>query len=328
MVAATRERILHESLRAYSEKKQRLWFSRDWNPKTEAYLWRPERSTEFRRDEQLEGYTLPNVLFLSKAIASNRTDLEPVFRWFKENLRFLALGAQSDLSIDFTQTQLEKQTPLAADILTLLRCADLGVTDFRIEKREAAKAEINFRAMMEELLRTRRRRVRPWRQSEIKLLHRGSGTEPVAMPWDTESAGTHRFFALIGPWLDFIRNGHMLCVDELSTSMHPLMVKELLRLVFSKPDNSRGSQLIFTTHNPLLLDMDILRRDQVWFTLKDSSGEGHLYPLTDYSPRKGESLIRGYMSGRYGAIPSLESGLLGNRPAFETLDGEAGPENE
>jgi hypothetical protein len=69
----------------------------------------------------------------------------------------------------------------------------------------------------------------------------------------------------------------------------------------------------------LLLDATLLRGDQVWFTDKDDEGETHLYPLTDFSPRKGESLVRGYMSGRYGAVPFVPTGLLGSFPAHETL---------
>ena len=101
--------------------------------------------------------------------------------------------------------------------------------------------------------------------------------------------------------------------------MHPLMVRELLRLFFSEKENPKGAQILFTTHNPLLLDATLLRRDQVWFTDKDESGESHLYPLTDYSPRRGESLVRGYLSGRYGAVPFVPAGLLGSFQVHETL---------
>ena len=90
------------------------------------------------------------------------------------------------------------------------------------------------------------------------------------------------------------------------------MVRELLRLMFSEQENKTGAQILFTTHNPLLLDPTLLRRDQVWFTDKDTKGEAHLYPLSDYAPRKGESLTRGYLSGRYGAVPFIPEGLLGS----------------
>ena len=148
-----------------------------------------------------------------------------------------------------------------------------------------------------------------WQRPE--LTHRSQAGTEVALPWDRESTGTHRFFALVGPWLDILEKGITVCIDELETSLHPLLVRELLRLLFSSKENASGAQLLFTTHNPLLLDATLLRRDQVWFTDKDDQGEGHLYPLTDYQPRKEESLVRGYLSGRYGAVPFLPDGLLG-----------------
>ena len=69
----------------------------------------------------------------------------------------------------------------------------------------------------------------------------------------------------------------------------------------------RNAQLIFTTQDTNLLDTGLLRRDQVWFTEKDDQGKSHLYPLTDYKPRKNENLERGYLQGRYGAVPFLGS---------------------
>ena len=93
--------------------------------------------------------------------------------------------------------------------------------------------------------------------------------------------------------------------------MHPLMVVELLRLLFSAEHNPRNAQVLFTTHNPLLLDLTLMRRDQIWFAEKDDEGASHLYPLTEYKARKDESLIRGYLSGRYQAVPFIPDGLLG-----------------
>ena len=97
--------------------------------------------------------------------------------------------------------------------------------------------------------------------------------------------------------------------DEIETSLHPVLVKELLKLVFSNQHNPKGAQVVFTTHNPMLLDSALLRRDQVWFTEKSPNGATQLYPLTDYQPRKDEALAKGYIAGRYGAIPFLPEGL-------------------
>lgn len=314
-VAATRERIWHESLRAFPKAKQ-LWFSRDWNPESETYIWSPKNPTGFQRDQQLEGYTLSNMLYLSKAVASNRPELEPVFRWFKDRLRFLDLSVRSGMGDGFTLKQVEEQTPNYARIIELLRHADLGVTQARaVEERPSTEA---LEEVVKNLHPDLQEKFRKQKWLKPELMHRGSDDIEVSLPWDSESVGTQRFFALAGPWLDILSHGYTVCIDELETSMHPIMVRELLRLIFSGTENPNGAQILFTTHNPLLLDATLLRRDQIWFTDKDNRGESHLYPLTDYSPRKGESLVRGYMSGRYGAVPFIPAGLLGTFQTRET----------
>jgi AAA15 family ATPase/GTPase len=98
-------------------------------------------------------------------------------------------------------------------------------------------------------------------------------------------------------------------VDEIETSLHPVLVKELLKLLLCSKNNPKGAQVVFTTHNPILLDGSLMRRDQVWFTEKSPVGATHLYPLTDYQPRKDEALAKGYLAGRYGAIPFMPEGL-------------------
>jgi AAA15 family ATPase/GTPase len=316
-VAATRERVWHESLRAFPKKVEQLWFSRDWNTESTSYTWSPDRPTGFQRDSQLEGYTLSNMLFLSKAVASNRPELEPVFRWFKERLKFLDLSARSRFGMRFTLKKIQEQSPQHDRIVELLRHADLGVTGARVIEERPPEEEVE--KVLKSTPSDLRERILKDRWLKLELAHRGSGVTELPLPWDSESAGTHRLFGLAGPGLDILSNGYTVCVDELETSMHPLMVRELLRLFFSQKENPNGAQILFTTHNPLLLDATLLRRDQVWFTDKDADGEAYLYPLSDYSPRRGESLVRGYMSGRYGAVPFVPAGLLGTFQVHETL---------
>lgn len=320
-VAATRERIWHESLRAFPSAREQVWYSRDWDPEASAYSWTPERPTGFRRDPQLEGYTLRNMLFLSKAVANNREELEPVYGWFKERLRFLDLGANRPLSHSFTLKQVEEQAEYAESIVELLRHADIGVSGAgAVENPPDGEALEKYINSAPEDVRERLRK-RKWLIPE--LTHQGADASDIPLPWNRESAGTHRLFALAGPWLDILKQGLVVCVDELETSMHPLMVRELMRLFMSEKENANGAQLIFTTHNPLLLDTTLIRRDQVWFADKDEEGAAHLYPLTDYSPRKGESLVRGYLSGRYGAVPFIPTGLLGKSPSAEAVHEKA-----
>ncbi|MES2476451.1 MAG: ATP-binding protein [Verrucomicrobiota bacterium] len=336
-VAATQEQIFHESLRAFPSAKGQLWFSRDWDDESKSYAWTPDRPTGYQPDPKKREFTLPNVLFLSKAISLGDTQLEPIFRWFKEGLRFFDLSVRMrGLDNEFTIEEFAKGSELAEKVVDVLRHADIGVVGAELPEREEAIQEmldriweslpkkrqtpdglmreikkLNVARQLEEI-RLAKKGSSSGSDERIKLIHRGKDGSPITLPWASESAGTRRLFTLAGPLLDILQKGQVVCIDELDTSMHPKMVYELLRLVFSAETNSGGAQVLFTTHNPLLLDPTLLRRDQVWFTEKDEDGGSHLYPLTDYQPRKDESWARGYMAGRYGGIPYIPQGLLGS----------------
>jgi AAA15 family ATPase/GTPase len=113
-----------------------------------------------------------------------------------------------------------------------------------------------------------------------------------------------------------LEDGNPLVVDELEASLHPILALQIVKLFNNPLQNPKNAQLLFTTHDTNLLgsilDGPALRRDQVWLTEKDKSGATVLYPLTDFQPRRSENLERGYLQGRYGAIP-----FLGNFPRKE-----------
>mgnify|MGYP000843943103 FL=1 len=120
-----------------------------------------------------------------------------------------------------------------------------------------------------------------------------------------ESNGTRQLFLYAGSLLDVLEKGRVFFVDELDTSLHPLMVRFLIGLIQNPSINRHNAQLIFTTHDTSVLDTDIFRRDQVWFVEKDTHQASRLYPLSDFSPRKHEALEKGYLQGRYGALPYI-----------------------
>lgn len=146
--------------------------------------------------------------------------------------------------------------------------------------------------------------------AETVWLHHVTGsTELEKFERDQESAGTVRYFSMLGPWWGGLGGGAALLIDELGANIHPLLVRGLLRTLHSSARGSTGGQVVFTTHDVTLLDKQIFRRDQIWLTEKDQEGATRLYPLTDYQPRKDESLAKGYLAGRYGAIPFLSGEL-------------------
>jgi hypothetical protein len=140
---------------------------------------------------------------------------------------------------------------------------------------------------------------------DIRFLHKTNTGESVSFNLGDESDGTRKLFAFAGPWLDVLARGRILFVDELDTSLHPLMVRFLIGLVQNSEINKHNAQLIFTTHDTSVLDTELFRRDQVWFIEKDREQTSRLYPLSDFKPRKGEALARGYLNGRYGALPFI-----------------------
>ena len=86
---------------------------------------------------------------------------------------------------------------------------------------------------------------------------------------EQESVGTQHFFARIGGWLQALENGALLVVDEIEDSLHPLLTRRLIEMVQDKAVNTKGAQLIFTTHDAMLLDLNFFRRDQIWFAEKN-----------------------------------------------------------
>ena len=155
--------------------------------------------------------------------------------------------------------------------------------------------------LKEQVMRDMQRKEIP----DIRFLHKTNSGEAVPFHFGDESDGTKKLFAYAGPWLDVLAKGRILFIDELDTSLHPLMVRFLIGLVQNPEINKHNAQLIFTTHDTSVLDTELFRRDQIWFVEKDHEQASRLYPLSDFKPRKGEALEKGYLNGRYGALPFI-----------------------
>jgi AAA15 family ATPase/GTPase len=126
-----------------------------------------------------------------------------------------------------------------------------------------------------------------------------------------ESAGTNKVFNISGPIFDVLQKGGVLVIDELDSSLHPLMTLAITRLFNSEKENSKNAQLIFTTHDTNLFSYGKYRRDQIYFVEKDRYGASDLYSLVEYREedgtkiRKDRSFEKDYIQGRYGAVPYI-----------------------
>ena len=142
-------------------------------------------------------------------------------------------------------------------------------------------------------------------------------TSTARISMNEESSGTKKMFSLYQTLLDALENGGVFFVDELDIKLHPLLMRNILLTFIDKEKNPNNAQLIFTTHNTIYMDMDLLRRDEIWFVEKDN-GVSNLYSLDDITNEKGEKVRKDsnyekhYLLGNYGAIPNLKS-LLGRK---------------
>ncbi|MCJ7482884.1 MAG: ATP-binding protein [Thermodesulfovibrionales bacterium] len=304
-----KKRVYKEYLVAFPKGSAQYWFKRIYDSSKDDYNWEHSASF-FKLDTELRKKTRSNSLFLSTGAQFNNAQLMVIYNWFKEGLRFVNLEAGFGISPSFTATLIEEKKPEFSAILSLLKSADFGIMDADVKEKELAAEEIkaNYPPSIIRDMEAKGK-LTGLKTLEISFKHSGTSGYNAHIDFDEESAGTQRFFSLVGPWFDILEHGYTVLIDELETSLHPLLIMELLKLLFNSKLNTKGAQVIFATHNPILLDTDIIRRDQVWFTEKDDVGATHLYPLTDYKPRKTESLMRGYLAGRYGAIPFIPEGL-------------------
>lgn len=297
--AMNAQRIVSEQLLVYKAFKPQRWFERHFDIEGGKDVY--EFGPNLKGAKNLwEGATRPNALFLSVAVQLNSDALRPVFDWFAN--RLVIFNEQSPLSPQFSLQMLKQETQRKA-ICEFLRSADISIADIEVASKQAMVHTISFD------LATGKREEAASEQAvdEVKFHHITEHGKAVFDLMD-ESSGTRNMLFLTGPILDILNKGLTLVVDELDTSLHTLLVQALVRL-FHRPEvNTGGAQLIITTHDTSLLDAyGLFRRDQIWFVEKRLEQSSSLYPLLDFSPRKNEALERGYLQGRYGALPLLRN---------------------
>ena len=299
--AMTAQRVVGEHLLVYKAFKPQKWFTRRFDIDTGKDIY--EFGSGLKGPKNLwEGATRPNALFLSMAVQLNSIDLRPVFEWFSNQL--VIFNEQSQLNPQVS-IQMLKHAQGRKDICNFLTNADLSLSDIEVETRTVPGQSVH----LDLLVGKTEVRVENIEEHKVRFHH---VTKHGTAVFDLleESNGTRNLLFLAGPVLNILRKGLTLIIDELDTSLHTLLVRELVRLFHLSDINTKGAQLVFTTHDTSLLDApDLFRRDQVWFVEKNQDQASSLINLSEFSPRKNEALERGYLIGRYGGIPFINDTL-------------------
>ncbi len=295
--SATVDRIHEEWLLAYPKGRPQRWFGRAWDESTQSYDW--ELGGNLAGEKQLwQKSTRDNALFLSTAVQLNSEQLQPIYDWFKSTLRMANISGWSP---DFSASLCEKDEK--AQVMDFLHAADLNIEDIIVEKKPFDVKTLPD-DMPEQLKDVIAGNLKDKQLIDIKTVHKDIDGKPVIFDFKDESDGTRKLFAFSGPWIDSLAHGYVLFIDELHDNLHPRLVQFLVQLFHNSETNPKNAQLVFTTHETSILNQDVFRRDQIWFCEKDPQQATVVYPLTDFSPRKGrENLELAYLSGRYGALP-------------------------
>ena len=199
-------------------------------------------------------------------------------------------------------------------ILDYLKAADIGIDGISIQEEDPSSPVVSQKLMNINLNRQSNASLSKGfmasdsqspKSMRIFTTHNTANNSVVHFSLEDESEGTKKLFNLTGGWIRTLESGATLLVDELESSLHTYISKFLVGL-FHSSKNNQNAQLIFTAHDTNLLETNLFRRDQIWFVEKNSNNATELYSLLEYKPRKDEVIERGYLKGRYGAIPFVK----------------------
>jgi hypothetical protein len=258
----------------------------------------------FKEGIDLGTKTRENALFLSVCAQFNGEISKELLLWFK-NFRFI--HGLHDVYLDVTVSML-KTPQQKRRLMEMTRIADLCIDDI-----EGSEEKLTIEKLPKDMPEEMKRDIikQGITEVELKTTHRkyGKDNEEIgAVVFDleeNESGGTQKFLNMAGPLLDTIETGSILVIDELDARLHPLLTRAIVTL-FNSPANNKNAQLIFATHDTNLLKNTLFRRDQIWFTEKDSYGVSDLYSLVELQGvRKEASFGKDYILGKYGAIPFI-----------------------
>ena len=294
---ASDEAFLSEWLYAFPKAHRRMLFEREGD---EFHFGRSLGG----QNKTIVDLVRPNSLFVSAAAQNDHEQLSGVYAYFRSMRGVNGTGFPGDEALSyFVQEEPDDR------VIDFLAKIGTGIVEYR---REEDEIPAEYRALRREIEAAARKVLNRSVKSNIDFAdkrvtiefgHRGHDGNPVFLSLDRESAGTRRLLVVLDTVFRALDQGVPICVDELDASLHTYAAEEVLKLFCSRETNPKGAQLIATTHDINLMRSPVLRRDQVWLAEKDVGGATRLYPLTDIRTRSGDDFSKGYLQGRYGAVP-------------------------
>lgn len=259
-----------------------------------------------------------NALILSVMAQFNEAIALSVTQWI-DSIGIIS-GLDSDTFRYYTVNRIKEDHSFERRILNLLKAADLGIVELEVP---AVDLPAEYKDTLLGVLAANHV-VKTFRY-KYDTYNRPILNDLVSFDMeDSESKGTQKYFALLGPILETLDKGHILIIDELDARLHPNLVREIVNLFHQPETNPNHAQLIVATHNTNMMNRKTYRRDQIWYINKDTYGASRMYSLMNIKSQKGGAPELGdnyelkYLRGSYKAVPSLWQFDV-NKEDFSTL---------
>jgi AAA15 family ATPase/GTPase len=293
------EKFIAEWLYSYPEGKRRRLFERSDG--------QVEFGSHFRGQKKiLVDLMRSNSLFISTATQNDHDELSKIVAFFRKAKFSMNVSVSKELTNNtFKKGQID---PRAISFLTSI---GTGITGYRQQEIDVPD---NVKSMAREFVIVARKHMGDTNFVEdeslerdkdvsIEFEHASAGGASCYFGLERESSGTRRLIPLMNTVFGALDQGGLVIIDELDASLHTHAAMQIIALFADPEINLKGAQLIATTHDTNLLSATCLRRDQIWFCEKDSVGASHIFPLSDIKSRPTDDFEKGYLEGRYGAIP-------------------------
>lgn len=307
--SCTRQKVINEKLDAFYSAKPTNIFERI---DTNNYIFK----NDVKKLNDIRSKNSENKLFLVTSATWEYERTKPVVEYLLNNIL---------LSYDIDQIwkgyldKIIENNELAEYkqfCLKMLNDADISINDFVVDTKKVKEIGDSANILLEFARVATKGNSEAMEQFVNSSVYHfittheindGNNINKFNLNLEEESLGTVQMF-MMSPLLYYVfKDGKTLFVDEIDKSLHPILVEHIIRLFLDKNINFKNAQLIANTHDTNLLNLDIFRRDDIWFTERDvGSGKTEMYALSDFSPRKDENIEKAYLLGRYGAIPFIK----------------------
>ena len=312
--AATRKKIVSEALYHAPKGQKAIVFTRD----NQKFTFTESKS----KRNLISKAVAENQLFFSVACTMNDKESVNAMRWFREYIYFSR--DYTDIPVQLLEYA-EDQNMLKA-ISNYAKEADIGIEEMKfefnnqeIDGTESLPSDIpdGMKAM---LIDFKKALSAMNNESEVSLrvgkvtaksehfgIDKNGKQQRYSIELSDESDGTRRLMSYAPAIESVLNKGGLLLVDELEKELHPVLVNFIISKFQSSQSNPKGAQIIFTTHNTDLMNLELLRKDQIYLVdKKRSEGASELYSISDFNTKTSDNIHKGYLMGKYGAIPDVE----------------------